>query len=973
MAARPDVIIENRVLIAKGSKLLSEAALRERYEFDLYNEDACYKCPKLPYRPTEDCSACPQNLGRYTFMREEQASSGRKFYSLPLSDIAFVKKSLSDSDRDFTTANRLKRHVYPMRRPIKFTGRLYRKGEVDDRGSPRTDQESIVGQWLKHKRGIIQAQPRAGKCLVGSTIVNTDSGFTRLDSLIGKDGYRKANFQIDSHKGRKQVSHTYKERNSETFKIVTEAGFEIEGTEEHPVLVLGKDLKRRWVPLGKVKPGQYIVSRSSKNRPMWGKSGVTREAARLLGYLTANGAHVVEPNISTADEDLGRDIVRCSMKAYGRAARRRDNADRVPTYHLGTIEAQSFLRDMGYPLYARSADKHIPDSILTSPKAIVKEYLSAYFAMDSGANGKALELSTASERLARELQVLLFHGFNILATRRTTLKAATNSQSPKLRKYNVLTISGHEAYKFVKEFPRSKVAKFFGDRFNATKRLPQETNFSIPYLPEFTRKTLGLPRGTKNFRKFRFVNGEGARYLAWSMSNVGAADWPMAIDRMRSIGNDEEADRVVDLLDRGEHYEKIVKIRKSAHKKTVYDVTVPDGHAFTANCLVSHNTVMAVNIACSLGVRTVIVAHQFELLDQFYETFVRDTDMKPGQVEIVKSLAALKKSKADVVLINPHKFYKNMDKIKHLLRKFSLLVVDEVHTAAATIYAKVIGSIPAIYRLGLSATPDRKDSRSKLNSFLIGPVVAVAKSVTLKPTIEHYQVQAYPRVDYKLWSSAIGWMADSEKRNEEIVNNVFKDIADGHHSIIIPVSYKRHMQNLVDMLNARARDELDFRGELAVGLHSKAKRKEVLTRADNATRKKPCVLVAIMSIIKQGITLRSPTMLHAVIPMAANPAVGAPMARQCFYRVCTPVAGKKQPIVRVYIDNVTMFRNATRGLVQHELVPRSKGQDALYDLPASELRDMRAILSKPAQVKTRSGRAPMMRGGAILQPGGLWC
>ena len=972
MPRRPDVIIEDRVLIAKDSKLLSNAFLRERYEFDLFNEDACYKCSKRQFRPTDDCMACPQNLGRYTFMHEETSKSGRKYHSLPLSDIAYVKQALSEASRDFKTDNRLTRHVYPMRRPIKFTGKLYKKGDVDDKGSPLTDQVTITAEWLKHKRGIIEAQPRAGKCLVGSTLVNTDSGFTRLDTLIGKDGYRKTNFQIDSHKGRKQVSHTYKERNCETFKIVTEAGFEIEGTEEHPVLVLGKDLKRRWVPLGKVKSGQYIVSRSANNKPMWGKSKVTREAARLLGYLTANGAHVVEPNISTADEDLGRDIVRCSKKAYGRAARRRENSNRVPTYHLGTVEAQAFMRDAGYPLYARSADKHIPESILTSPKAIVKEYLSAYLAMDSGANGKAIELSTASERLARELQVLLFHGFNILATRRTTLKSASNSQSPKLRKYHVLTVSGHEAYKFVQEFPRSKVAKTYSKRFTASARRAQETNFSIPYLPEFTRKALGLPSSARYFRKFRFANGDGVRYFAWSMANVEAADWTTAIDRMRAVGNDKEADRIVDLLDRGEHYEKIVKVKKSAGKKTVYDVTVPDGHAFTANCLVSHNTVMATFLTCALGARTIIIAHQFELLDQFYNTFVRDTDMKPGQVEIVKSLAALKKSKADVVLVNPQKFYRQMKKVRPLLRKFSLVVVDEVHTAAAKIYAQVVGNIPAIYRLGLSATPDRKDSRSKLNSFLVGPVVAKAKGVTLRPTVEHYQVKAYPRVDYKLWSSAIGWMADSEERNAEIVDNVFEDLKNGHHSIIIPVNYKRHMETLVNMINARARQELDFRGNLAVGLHAKAKRKEVLARADDATKKKPCVLVAIMSIIKQGITLRSPTMLHAVMPMAGNPAVGAPMARQCFYRVCTPVAGKQQPVVRLYLDNVTMFRNAARSLVFHEIVPRSKGINALYDLPPTELAAIKTVLAKPVQAKTRSGRAPMIRGGSILQAGGLW-
>jgi superfamily II DNA or RNA helicase len=52
------------------------------------------------------------------------------------------------------------------------------------------------------------------------------------------------------------------------------------------------------------------------------------------------------------------------------------------------------------------------------------------------------------------------------------------------------------------------------------------------------------------------------------------------------------------------------------------------------------------------------------------------------------------------------------------------LIVDEVHGAAARDRAKVLAGIKAEYRIGLSATPlKRQDKRNSLVIGLLGPVV----------------------------------------------------------------------------------------------------------------------------------------------------------------------------------------------------------------------------------------------------------
>jgi hypothetical protein len=365
-------------------------------------------------------------------------------------------------------------------------------------------------------------------------------------------------------------------------------------------------------------------------------------------------------------------------------------------------------------------------------------------------------------------------------------------------------------------------------------------------------------------------------------------------------------------------------------------------------------TVIATYLACKLRTKTLIIADRFELLNQFYWTFVGNKkkgrppmtngariEKKTGKpvVKLVTKMKDLLDEDVDVFLINPQKLvHKQNEKIENYLKgRFGFVVVDEVHGAAATSFSQFVYKIDAPYRLGLSATPDRKDGRNALTDFTIGPVTVRSKTVTLKPTIEAYEVQSTPPYAYRSWSGGMRWLADSGSRNTEIVRRIFKDLRAGHKSIIIPVAYKRHMNNLVKAINAQARINRIKRGEkwpaeLAMGFFSGCDRKRVLTAIDGD---KPCVMVAISSMIRQGVDMSRPSMLHVVIPMSASQAVGAPMFKQLSFRVCTPFPGKTDPRVCVWVDKgIDMFRRATTGLLFQEIIPGVKKKEYRIDQKA---------------------------------------
>ena len=62
--------------------------------------------------------------------------------------------------------------------------------------------------------------------------------------------------------------------------------------------------------------------------------------------------------------------------------------------------------------------------------------------------------------------------------------------------------------------------------------------------------------------------------------------------------------------------------------------------------------------------------------------------------------------------------------MEHLGNRFGLIVFDEVHHLVSESYALAARLCLAPYRLGLSATPERRDGRDALLDELIGPIVA---------------------------------------------------------------------------------------------------------------------------------------------------------------------------------------------------------------------------------------------------------
>ena len=126
-------------------------------------------------------------------------------------------------------------------------------------------------------------------------------------------------------------------------------------------------------------------------------------------------------------------------------------------------------------------------------------------------------------------------------------------------------------------------------------------------------------------------------------------------------------------------------------------------------------TVIALCVACSLKVKTLVVVHKQFLMDQWKEriqTFVPGASV--GTVQGSTCDAADK----DIVVA----MLQSLSQRHYHLQGFGLCVVDECVHIGAPCFSQAMLAINCPYKLGLSATPDRQDGLTKVLVWFLGPI-----------------------------------------------------------------------------------------------------------------------------------------------------------------------------------------------------------------------------------------------------------
>lgn len=134
------------------------------------------------------------------------------------------------------------------------------------------------------------------------------------------------------------------------------------------------------------------------------------------------------------------------------------------------------------------------------------------------------------------------------------------------------------------------------------------------------------------------------------------------------------------------------------------------------------------------------------------------------------------------------------DAARAWLATFGVVVLDEAHHAPARTFARVLDACPALYRWGLTATPDRPDGLAPLLHAYLGPIVA---RVTREELCEAgASVRgAVVRVDTACaahcpdmssgWSRLVDDLCADPARNALIRDLAIREVQDGHTVLIL--------------------------------------------------------------------------------------------------------------------------------------------------------------------------------------------
>jgi superfamily II DNA or RNA helicase len=244
--------------------------------------------------------------------------------------------------------------------------------------------------------------------------------------------------------------------------------------------------------------------------------------------------------------------------------------------------------------------------------------------------------------------------------------------------------------------------------------------------------------------------------------------------------------------------------------------------------------------------------------------------------------------------------YKNM---------WDVIIVDECHRVAGTPtavsqFSKVLNSLAARHKYGLSATVHRSDGLIKATFALLGDVVYTVPAEAVADKIMKVGINPVPtgiglsrsclNTDGTLnYAKLIGYLAESEERNRLIVECI---TADRDKPALILSDRLGHLETLMSMLPADMREDAVMVSGKMTTKKGKAEREQAI--ADMRTGEKK-YLFATYSLAKEGLDVPRLERLYMATPQKDYAVI-----TQAIGRIARTSKGKEDPVVYDFVDDI---------------------------------------------------------------------
>ena len=302
-------------------------------------------------------------------------------------------------------------------------------------------------------------------------------------------------------------------------------------------------------------------------------------------------------------------------------------------------------------------------------------------------------------------------------------------------------------------------------------------------------------------------------------------------------------------------------------------------------------TITGLAIAKKLGQKTLVVTHTTTLRNQWEKDVEKCFGLKAGRIG-----SGSFDTKSPIVIGNIQSLYRKMDDIKQV---FGTVILDEMHHVSSPTFTRIVDEMPALNKIGLSGTLERKDGRHVVFRDYFGNDVHIPpKENYMTPKI-HVIKSDIRFLDgaYTPWAERINHLAYNEEYVHSVSMIAAKYAAEGHKVLVVSdrVAFLKACANLC--------------GDKAVSITGDmelTEREEVM----DEIKENKNILFGTQSIFSEGISLNDLSCL-----VLGTPINNEPLLTQLIGRVIREKEGKRQPvIVDIHLKGKTAARQANARL-----------------------------------------------------------
>jgi len=440
---------------------------------------------------------------------------------------------------------------------------------------------------------LMLGRPGVGKCIAGGSLVFSEKGMLPIRRFVpdglAPDTFAAYRTTLHGLEGPVASSHVYYGGYQETFRIFTEQGYSLEGTPEHPIVILtGKgDLEFRSLASLRVgdrvalQRGQELFGREISLPPLPPSPAgyrfprrMTQGLARFLGYVLASGWPATQDVITLWHDEpqTQSDMAFLTESLFGLKLKRYylHGHWSGQDFYIRSSALRTFLKHLGVQLSPRR--RSVPECVLRAPREMVAAFLRGFFEAAAHLRKSRMETVLLSGQLAHQIQVVLLN-FGIVSR----LKAKRNGRLCD-RAYQI-TVTGRDVELFaakigmVSQARAAYLQQMTHPAWNREMEVISHMCSKLPVLRDAVSATATLP-----VEEVQPVQGE--RHPDYDTLNA-------ILSLTRNAGNPIRAG--LDRLKGSSLFFDKVAIKEAGRAK-VYDFSVPISHTFFANGFLNHNT-----------------------------------------------------------------------------------------------------------------------------------------------------------------------------------------------------------------------------------------------------------------------------------------------------------------------------------------------------------------------------------------------